>query len=126
MALTDLKGKVVYLDFWASWCGPCRKSLPWLAELSAEIAGPKFAIVAINLDRNPTDGLRFLKTYPVPYTVLSDPSGGVANDYGLPGMPCSLLIGPDGAIVWRHQGFKPSDREDIRTRILRELSSHDD
>lgn len=126
VALTDLRGKVVYLDFWASWCGPCRKSLPWLAELDAELADEAFEIVAINVDRNPADGLRFLETYPVPFTVLSDPSGDVADDYGLPGLPASLLIGPDGAIVWRHQGFKSKDRANIRTQVLRALSANDD
>jgi thiol-disulfide isomerase/thioredoxin len=121
VALEAFRGRLVYLDFWASWCGPCRKSLPFLAGLAAEVDEQEFAIVAVNVDQRGADAHAFLDRHPVPYTVLADPDGQVARAYQLPGMPTSFLIGPDGTILWRHVGFRIGDEERVRARVLEAL-----
>lgn len=116
-ALEDYRGKVIYLDFWASWCGPCRQSLPALNEFQAQMAGKDFEVVAINLDANPADGLAFLEQFPVAYTVLSDPVGSSSRLYDLVGLPTSVLIDKRGVLVSSFQGFHPAHLEKLKTAV---------
>src|SRR5690349_9791346 len=81
LRLEDFRGKVVYLDFWASWCGPCRVSLPMLEELRREYQAKGFEVIAVNVDENPQDALDFLKKYPVTYPVVRDPQQAIARLY---------------------------------------------
>lgn len=113
----DLAGKVVYLDFWASWCGPCRISVPEINELQASLGSDHFEVIAINLDENPEAAKKFLKRFPVVYSVLTDPEGNVAEAYQLPGMPTSYVIDRNGNISLTHVGFKPGDMTTIRAHI---------
>ncbi|HLF31738.1 MAG TPA: TlpA disulfide reductase family protein [Xanthomonadales bacterium] len=117
LTLQDLRGKVVYLDFWASWCGPCRKSLPLYESLYQEIGSQQFAIVAINLDETREDAVRFLKQHPVSYTILLDPVGSTAADWQIRVMPTSFLLDRSGMIVREYAGFEPAHIEDIRHDI---------
>ena len=120
-SLADSHGKVRYLDFWASWCAPCRVSIPAMVDLQAELGGQDFEILAISVDKQPEDALRFLERYPVNYANLSDPEGAVAAAYSLPGMPTSFVIDRDGRITLMHAGFRRGDMEAIRTHIVRLL-----
>ena len=115
--LEQYRGKVVYLDFWASWCGPCRQSLPLLNELRNELGSEHFEVIAINLDQNPEDGKRFLQKYPVNYPVLTDTTGSTPQKYQLSGMPTSYLIDQKGNIQGAHQGFRRSDIDKIRKAV---------
>ena len=124
-SLVDLRGRFVYLDFWASWCGPCRHALPVLDNLQRELAGERFTVLAVHLDERPEDGRAFLERFPVSYPVLSDPHGRVARAFALPGMPTSYLIDPAGRIVWRHVGFKRRDGPRIRARIIAALEAQE-
>lgn len=117
VSLQQYRGKVVYVDFWASWCGPCRKSLPLLNELRNELHGQGFEVLAINLDDQAADGLRFLERFPVDYPTLHDESGDTPQRYGLRGMPTSYLINQQGELVAVHEGFKPSDMKKIRQQV---------
>lgn len=116
-ALEDYRGKVIYLDFWASWCGPCRQSLPALNEFQAQMGNKEFEVVAINLDANPADGLAFLEQFPVAYTVLSDPIGKSSRLYDLVGLPTSVLIDQHGVLVSSFQGFHPSHLVKLRKAV---------
>lgn len=116
-SLADYRGKVVYLDFWASWCGPCRKSLPLLNNLRKELKGKPFEVVAINLDEEVKDARGFLKEFPVSYPTLHDVKGKTPSQYGLQGMPTSYLIDKKGRIQAVHTGFKPSDMKKIRAEV---------
>jgi len=107
--LSSLKNKVVYLDFWASWCGPCRKSFPWMNKMAARYADKGLVIVAVNLDKERDLADTFLHNIPATFTVAFDPDGHIADEYKVQGMPSSYLISRDGKIVETHLGFRNED-----------------
>lgn len=115
--LSDYRGKVVYLDFWASWCGPCRQSLPAFERLQQEYADQDFKVLAVNLDAEASDAQSFLSQYPVSYTVLADASGSISRRYELVGLPSSVLLSKTGVIVASFQGFYPGHIERIRKAV---------
>ena len=117
-SLSASHGKVRYIDFWASWCPPCRVSVPEIVALQRDLGGSRFEVIAINVDERIDDALRFLEHYPMNYDVLSDPRGATAAAWALPGMPTSFVVDPDGRVTLVHVGFRPGDMEDIRAHIV--------
>jgi len=115
--LKKLKGKVVYLDFWASWCDPCRKSFPWMNEMDSRYDSNKFTIVAVNLDSSKSDADKFLKKVPANFTIAYDPEGKVADQYQLKAMPSSYLIDKKGNLVLVHKGYREGDAQKIEDKI---------
>lgn len=120
--LKQLKGKVVYLDFWASWCGSCRVSLPLLSELRSDLSESGFEVVGVNVDAKTKDGVKFLEKYPVSFPILADPEGETPELYRLKGMPTSYLIDKKGVIRHVHVGFKKGDMVKIKKQVLALLS----
>jgi thiol-disulfide isomerase/thioredoxin len=114
---TSFLGRVTYLDFWASWCGPCRLSLPALNRLNADFSPDEFAVVAISVDYVDEDALDFLSRYPVDYPVAIDKTGDSGRAFAVSGMPSGYLIGRDGLIREVHVGFRKGDEEALRARI---------
>ena len=110
-------GRVTYVDFWASWCGPCRLSLPALNRLSKEFDAADFGVVAISVDYVDEDALDFLKRYPVDYPVAIDKTGNSGRDFAVAGMPSGYLIGRDGLIRKVHIGFRKGDEALLRDQI---------
>ncbi|NOT84298.1 MAG: TlpA family protein disulfide reductase, partial [Methylococcaceae bacterium] len=90
--LSQFAGKVVYLDFWASWCAPCRTSFPLLNKLHQKLQAQGFEVVAVNLDEDKAKAEQFLKEFPVTFKVLSDPSGQWADKFGVESMPTSYIV----------------------------------
>jgi thiol-disulfide isomerase/thioredoxin len=117
LSLADYKGKVVFIDFWASWCPPCRKSLPLIDKMREELPREKFEVIAINVDEDSEDGLGFLQQVPVSYPVGADVEGAVPSKYGVMGMPTSLLIDESGVVRYIHEGFAESDMQTIRNVV---------
>ena len=113
----DLRGKVVYLDFWASWCGPCRKSFPWMNAMQARYGSQDFVVVAVNVDKDAALAQRFLAEYPAKFTVAYDPDGSIAAMYQVKGMPSSYLIDREGKLRASHIGFREKDKPVLESRI---------
>lgn len=120
IALKHYRGKVVMVDFWASWCAPCRKSMPYFNELRARYRKQGFEILAVNLDGRIEQALRFLRDYPVDYPVVHD-SGTLPERYGLQVMPTSYIIDRQGRVHDIHYGYKDSDKAEIQRVIERAL-----
>jgi len=108
----DLKqyiGKVVYLDFWASWCKPCQKSFPWMNSLVERYPAEEFIVLTVNLDNNQEAMNDFLSRVPAQFDVYHDPMGTLAEKFQLRGMPTSYLFNKSGEVVSRHIGFLTQD-----------------
>ncbi len=108
VSLDSLRGKVVLVDFWASWCGPCHRSFPWMAEMQQKYGPRGFVVVAVNLDKTRDAAATFLASVPAPFTVAYDPSGHIASAYRVEGMPTSVLVGRDGTVLEKHIGYEPA------------------
>jgi thiol-disulfide isomerase/thioredoxin len=104
-SLSHYSGKVIYLDFWASWCKPCQKSFPWMNKLQAKYPADKFQVVTINLDQQSEDMHDFLKKVPAKFDIYHDPNGQIAEKFELQGMPTSYLINAQGKVARKHIGF---------------------
>lgn len=117
LELAHYRGKVLYLDFWASWCGPCRQSLPAMEALRQEFGKEGFEVIAVNLDEKPQDGLDFLKKYPVTYPVVQDAQGRIARLYDVRSMPMSYLIDRQGVVRHVHQGFNKKDIPRLKAAV---------
>ncbi|MGB0936000.1 MAG: TlpA family protein disulfide reductase [Colwellia sp.] len=120
--LSQHHGKVIYLDFWASWCGPCRKSFPWMNRIQEEYAQQGFVVLSVNLDANESLALNFLLENPANFEVIYDPKGDTAKHFSIKGMPSSLLIGRDGDINSAHTGFDTKLIETYQQKIEALLS----
>lgn len=103
--IDELHGKVVIIDFWASWCGPCRKSFPWLNQMQQKYQAQGLVILAVNEDEQREDANAFLKQYPAEFAVLFDQQGQVAQQYQLKGMPTTLVLDRQGQLKYSHIGF---------------------
>ncbi|WP_235839749.1 TlpA disulfide reductase family protein [Cognaticolwellia mytili] len=99
------KGKVVYIDFWSSWCVPCRESFPWMNKLQRKYQQQGLTILSINLDHDRKLADEFLIENPALFPVIYDPKGLIARKYKLRGMPSSFIINRTGQIVSAHVGF---------------------
>jgi cytochrome c biogenesis protein CcmG, thiol:disulfide interchange protein DsbE len=119
--VAQLKGKLVYVDFWASWCGPCKQSFPWMNEMHAKYAARGLEIVAINVDAKVESAQTFLSSAPAKFTVAFDTKGETPKQFGVKAMPTSYLFGADGKVVLVHSGFRDSDRAALEAAIVAAL-----
>jgi peroxiredoxin len=115
--LSRYRGKVVYLDFWASWCAPCLTAIPEIEEMRSAFPAAEFQIIAVNLDQTKKKALRFLEKHPVGYPSASDPKGRLPGQFGVDTMPTSYLIDRDGVIRYVHRGFQRGDGSKLRQEI---------
>lgn len=116
--LNEAKGQVVYLDFWASWCGPCRKSFPWLNAMQAKYKDQNFQVISVNVDAVREEADKFLQALPAHFTVIFDPKGKVARQFKLKGMPSSYLINKQGEVVSAHVGFIDNKKAQYEQEIV--------
>jgi len=121
--LSALKGKLVYVDFWASWCGPCRQSFPWMNEMQAKYGAKGLQVVAINLDAKRADADAFLAQVPARFGLAFDAAGSSAKRFGVKGMPTSVLIGRNGEVLMVHQGFREDERQALEARLAAALAA---
>jgi len=115
--LSAYKGKVVYLDFWASWCNPCRQSFPWMNDLEATYGKDGFVVIAVNVDHDHELAQDFLQDNSANFKIVFDPDGQIANQFNFHDMPTSYLIGRDGKIHYVHNGFYPGREGEYLSHI---------
>lgn len=122
-SLEQYRDQVVYVDFWASWCVPCRHSFPWLNEMHARYGEDGFKVIGINVDKDKARAQKFLELVPASFEIAYDPEGTVADMYSLKVMPSSFLIDQEGNLVHKHKGFKASDGSRMEGMIKKLLDS---
>jgi thiol-disulfide isomerase/thioredoxin len=115
--LSKYKGKVVYLDFWASWCGPCKRSFPWMNKLQEQYGVDGLEIVAVSLDASREDAEEFLARIPASFSVAFDEKGKSAESYKVKAMPSSFLIDRQGRLVHKSLGFRAEEKKIIERKI---------
>ncbi|HEY3730249.1 MAG TPA: TlpA disulfide reductase family protein [Steroidobacteraceae bacterium] len=123
VSLAELKGQVVLINFWASWCGPCRQEMPILDQLYKKYKTAGFTLLGVNVEPKSADALSFLKGTPVSFPILFDTQSKVSTLYEVTGMPSTVIIDRRGNIRYIHHGYKPGDEgeylDQIRT-LMRE------
>ena len=119
--LSEYRGKVVVLDFWASWCVPCRRSFPWLNSMNDKYAKDGLVIIGINVDKETKSAAEFLQKFPAKFKIEYDTNGVLARKYDVQGMPSSIVIGRDGQTSARHLGFKVRRQNEYEAAIVAAL-----
>jgi thiol-disulfide isomerase/thioredoxin len=118
----DLQGKVVLLDFWASWCIPCRKSFPEVDRISKDFESKGLVVIAVNVDEERKNADAFLSQYPHSMTVALDSKGVAAQAFELQGMPSSLIIDRGGHVRFTHMGYTDKTTAQFRLEIAQLLA----
>lgn len=118
--LSAYHGQVVIVDFWASWCAPCRRSFPWLDAMQRRYADQGLVVIGINEDNAPQDAAAFLEQVPVSFRIIADPEGEIARQFELIAMPSTYVFGRNGEIAARHLGFKVAKQAEYEA-VLQEL-----
>ncbi|NVK25019.1 MAG: TlpA family protein disulfide reductase [Gammaproteobacteria bacterium] len=116
--IEENQGKVIYLDFWASWCVPCRQSFPWLNQMQKKYESDGFVVIAVNLDEETINASKFLQKWPANFPVIYDSKGITASHYQLKGMPTSFILDRRGNIAVNHVGFFGSKLTDYEQQIV--------
>lgn len=117
----DYAGKVVVLDFWASWCVPCRRSFPWLNAMHEKYADDGLVIVGVNLDLERAEAERFLGEFPASFGIVYDEKKALAKQFEVIAMPSTYVIGRNGKVVERHLGFKVKEQAEYEAAIVSAL-----
>lgn len=117
LKLSEYRGQVVMLNFWASWCGPCRQEMPLLEQLYQRYQAMGFTILAVNVEDTSGDALKMLKDVPVNFPVLFDSDNRISDTYGIEAMPSTILVDRDGNMRFEHLGYMPGYENDYDREI---------
>ena len=120
--LGDNRGHVVVVDFWASWCVPCRRSIPWLNNMQEKYRDQGLVIIGVNEDASEADLVEFLKDYPAHFKTVRDAEGSLARKFDVVAMPSSYILDRGGNVVARHFGFKVRSMDDYEAAIRNVLT----
>jgi thiol-disulfide isomerase/thioredoxin len=120
--VSEFRGRVLYLDFWASWCAPCRQSFPWMQAMKDSYGAQGLTVVAVNLDQHRSDAERFLAKFHPNFDVRFDPQGEAAERFKVQGMPTSVIIDRHGVVRFTHIGFRPVDRATYENQLREVLA----
>jgi peroxiredoxin len=118
VSLASQQGNVVMINFWATWCVPCRQEMPHLQALYDRYSSLGFELLAVNVEKNNAEGARkWLEETPVTFPVLFDPNNEVTKLYKVQTMPTTVLIGRDGTMRFIHHGYKPGYENEYQTQV---------
>lgn len=120
--IKEHKGQVIYVDFWASWCKPCKKSFPWMNKMLSKYEDKGLKIITVNLDKEKNLADEFLAENPATFDIIFDPSGTIASEFKLKGMPMSFIIGRDGKTQSAHVGFNETKQVEYENEIIELLN----
>ncbi len=120
MSLEDFRGEVVMINFWATWCGPCRQEMPLLEEIYQRYNKLGFTLLGVNVEEHSNDADRFLAETPVSFPILYDPSNEVSKQYGVSAMPSTVIVDREGNVRYLHHGYQPGYENEYQDQI-REL-----
>ena len=115
--LNSFKGQVIYVDFWASWCGPCAKSFPFMNALNKDLKKLGLLVIGVNMDENVDEAKQFLENYPASFTIVSDPDKQCAKGFDVKAMPSSYLVDRTGVIRYSHLGYRQGEAEEFRVLV---------
>lgn len=121
--LGSVEGQVVWVDFWASWCAPCRRSFPWMNQMLERYEAQGLQIIGVNLDKERELAATFLAETPADFDLRYDPAGALAERYGVQAMPSSFLLDADGNVIAEHFGFRFADTEEYEAAIVKALAA---
>jgi peroxiredoxin len=115
--LSQYKGQVVLVNFWATWCGPCQQEMPLLEQMYKKYQPAGFTLIGVNVDKEASPVKALLARRPVSFPVLLDPANEVSKAYHVDEMPSSVIIDRKGQIRYIHRGYKPGDENEYQDRI---------
>lgn len=117
ISLEHLRGQVVMINFWASWCGPCRQEFPILDEMYRKYRPMGFTLVGVNVESETADAERFLESTPVTFPIAWDSANAVSGAYGVSAMPTTLIVDRKGNVRWLHRAYKPGDENEYLNQV---------
>ena len=117
LGLADLKGQVVLINFWASWCGPCRQEMPVLEQIYKKYKNAGFTLLGVNVEPKSADAVGFLKSTPVSFPILFDTQSKVSNLYEVQGMPSTVIVDRKGNVRYVHRAYKAGDESEYMDQI---------
>lgn len=117
ITLADHRGKVVFLDFWSSWCAPCRRAMPHLDALRRQFSRDDLEVVGVNVDPLADDALRFLEQVPVSYPIASDPTAAAAGRFGVSVLPALVVVDRAGVVRDAMVGDVIDARDELRATL---------
>ena len=117
LSLGQYKGQVVMINFWASWCGPCREEMPILEKLHAKYKPMGFTMIGVNVEPDSAEAAKWLKATPVTFPILFDTKSEVSKLYAVQSMPSTVIIDRKGNLRWLHRGYKAGDENEYLNQI---------
>lgn len=117
VALSELRGQVVLINFWASWCGPCRQEMPLLEQIYQRYENFGFTLLAVNVEPDPNSAQAWLEDTPVSFPVLLDKQNQVSKLYDVIAMPSTVLVDREGKVRYVHNGYEPGYEDEYQNQI---------
>jgi len=121
--LAPVDGQVVWVDFWASWCVPCRRSFPWMNRMHAQYSSQGLTIIGVNVDKTRAEAEGFLAETPADFALRFDPEGAMAERFGVTAMPSSFLLDAEGNVIATHYGFRMESADEYEAAIVAALDA---